>query len=271
MRRTGLYFTGIIDDEYEGKEEIWETAQKSMIKCPVSFQVHIVVAAIFCLGSLIVFHWISVPLTLPFWWWIFFFVLFGMTLPLHYYFYQDKFWKGIVAAALVFNFGLVIIWSLAFQTSGCVGCQTPLNYPWWIFSFLGTGLIGVPIYYLKVAPRENKFTFLFILYCILNIFSFCFWFFSFRTLYPWFIFPLFLLAMPLVFYRMWYNMKMNSHLYPHIYVQLTLLNLFFYFVWAGFHPVFPFYLIIFFISVVIAVITFFLRNKIVINRVSTNQ
>jgi len=47
-----------------------------------------------------------------FWWWIYPFGFFAMTLTAHYFFSNAQYWKGALALIIIFNVILFLTWGL---------------------------------------------------------------------------------------------------------------------------------------------------------------
>jgi len=162
-----------------------------------------------------------------------------MTITAQIHYQNGQYWRGIVMIVILANFML-------FLTDGL----TSNGFPnWWIYPSAISAMILLALYAWRVG-EYTPLTTAFYEYCLLNGLLFFTWLIH-PKMFPWFIVPIFLLAIPLVImYMRVYYAEYRSWLY--ICVTLVIINVMIFLVW-GFAPnsKFPWFLVVWAASVAI--------------------
>lgn len=191
-----------------------------------------------------------------FWWFFYPLLFFAFSVPAHHFFLESKWEKMAIMFVIMLNIGLFLTWAFQLPLGDAAQCASYVNPvdgsvviparstpPWPIFP-AAVSLIGaVAAHYLK-QPKESRRWFRLLLneYWIVNGACFLIWLF-FGQGFPWWIFPLVVLALPVVIYRMRYDYK-ETRMWTYAAVISIALNLLLFLTWiftaTGFPwPLFP--------------------------------
>jgi len=139
-----------------------------------------------------------------------------MTLTAQLHYQNEQYWRGVVLVVVLINFML-------FLTDGL----TSQGFPkWWIYPSCISGMVLLAFYAWRFGEFSHQTT-AFYEYSILNVLLFLTWLEQPKT-FPWFIIPMFVLAIPLivVYMRTTYA---ESRVWLYVCVSLVVLNIMFFF------------------------------------------
>jgi len=202
-------------------------------------KIHIVAGCSICMACLLVFHWTAKDRSgnykpsNVFWWWIYPFCIFGISFSGHYFFSHRKWWKGTLGISVGLNSTLFLTWAFLLPWYNIA--------PWFIFPLFGTVIILVIAFYL-LYRKDQFFRLLLNEYWLLNLLFFFIWLFYGQG-FPWFIFPLCLMAIPLVYYRLRYTHQ-EVRAWIIAAAILALIDIALFFTWQFTGEAFPWFIII---------------------------
>jgi hypothetical protein len=185
-----------------------------------------------------------------FWWFFYPFLAFAFTVTSHNFFSEGKYERIAVTFVIVFNLTLFLTWAFRMPLGNTQVCAENVGpdglfyagdtftAPWPIFPLAITAVAGVAVHYLR-QPKEQRKWFRLLLneYWIINGSFFLIWLFYGQG-HPWWIYPLFALALPVVIYRMRYIYK-ETRMWAYVAVFAIDLNLILFLAWIFTHDSFP--------------------------------
>eukprot|EP01122_Echinamoeba_exundans_P004846 TRINITY_DN15067_c0_g1_i1.p1 TRINITY_DN15067_c0_g1~~TRINITY_DN15067_c0_g1_i1.p1 ORF type:complete len:375 (+),score=49.87 TRINITY_DN15067_c0_g1_i1:14-1138(+) len=198
----------------------------------------------------------SIEVVMPKFWWFFYpFLAFAFTVTSHNFFSEGKYERIGVTFVIVLNLTLFLTWAFRMPLGNTVDCTKNVGpdgfffagdtftAPWPIFPLAITAVVGVAVHYLR-QPKEQRKWFRLLLneYWIINGSFFLIWLFYGQG-HPWWIYPLFALALPVVIYRMRYIYK-ETRVWAYVAVFAIDLNLILFLAWIFTPSSFPWPLIV---------------------------
>eukprot|EP01124_Arcella_intermedia_P033100 TRINITY_DN7853_c0_g1_i2.p1 TRINITY_DN7853_c0_g1~~TRINITY_DN7853_c0_g1_i2.p1 ORF type:complete len:294 (-),score=55.83 TRINITY_DN7853_c0_g1_i2:60-941(-) len=213
-------------------DDFLHSPMDEVTKMSLSFKIHLVVALTLCLASFFGFHFTTLlqhqnPSSV-FPWWMFPWFLFAMTLSGHHFFSQGNKWTGTVVMVIIFHIAIFIVNKIL----------TP-QYDWFWYSLLLCLMYGMYQYYTAMnASALRKFSYV---YMILSALIFITWLnLHDYTEFPWFIYPIGMLGLPLM---LWYMFQVYKERRWHLYgaVVAVDLNLQILVTWGFMETVWPWY------------------------------
>jgi len=166
------------------------------------------------------------------WWWIFPAFFFATTLALHHHFAAFRYMEGTITAVIILNVMLFFTYVI-----------TRSQFPWWIYPPIVSAMVLGPIYFKhKAHPTySDNFNLLWLEYWLLSALLFFTWA-SIPLGHPWFFYPVIVLAVPLIMYRVWTHYK-ERRVPVLVGIPLGFANLLMFIGW-GFSPIgWPWFLI----------------------------
>lgn len=188
---------------------------------------------------------------LPKFWWFFYpFLVFSFTIPAHHFFTEAKWDKIGITFGVVLNLTLFLTWAFRMPLGNTKDCTKNIDEeghfmvgdtftaPWPIFPAAATAIIAVFAHYMR-QPKEQRKWFRLLLneYWIINVSFFLIWLFYGQG-HPWFLYPLFALALPVVLHRMRFVYK-ETRLWAYVAVVLIVINLLLFLAWIFTDTGFP--------------------------------
>jgi hypothetical protein len=191
-----------------------------------AFQLHLLIAFSVCSILFFIWHWSVEPNPQEgFWWWVYPFFFFAMTLSAHYFFGAKQYYEGVLALVVIANVMMFMTWGLTKSTGW-----------WFIFPMFGSAMILVIIQRL-ITGSKTWFQVITHEYALLNGMLFLTWL-TFGQGFPWFIYPLFLLALPLIVYRLKY-VHNETRTWVLVGVVLLDINIVLFLTWGFTNVAFP--------------------------------
>jgi len=200
----------------------------------MDLKIHLVAAGAICSLIFLIWHYTIPDPSTGFWWWIFPFFFFGLTLTGHFYFKAgDLLFRGV--AVLVIEVNLML-----FVTDGLTSTG---GFPSWFFYCWGvSAAVGVAIYYWKFSS-DPRITMVFYEYVIINVVLFLAWLSQFHRGFPWFLVPACLLAIPVVIFYM-RDVYGEGRWWLYVVVTLVFINLMCILIWGFTAVPWPWFLLI---------------------------
>jgi len=216
-------------------EEIINKPLETIAKFSLLTKIHVGVAFVSCITLFLVWHYTVTDTKNDFWWWIYPFFLFSMTLTAQVHYQSQQYWRGVVMIVVIANFML-------FLTDGLSSRAFP---KWWVYPAILSAMILVGISTWRMGTFTAVTT-AFYEYCLVNVLFFMVWLEYLRG-FPWFVLPMFLLAVPLsvVYMRMSYA---ETRIWLYVIVSLVLVDLMLFLVWGFVDSGFPWFLIVWAVS-----------------------
>jgi len=205
-------------------------------------KIHLGVGLTACILCFLVWHYISENPQTAFWWWIYPFFFFAMTITAQIHYQSQQYWRGVVLIVGLANF-------MIFLTDGL----TALSFPqWWIFPAGVSGMALLGVYAWRYPEEFSPLTTAFYEYCILNVLLFLAWLIYAKE-FPWWIIPMFILAIPLIIVYMRVNYA-EYRVWLYVCVALVVLDVMFFLIWGFVLSGFPWFLVIWVVSAVVIVL-----------------
>jgi len=207
-------------------------------------KVHLGLAAIICSVSVIVWHYINTSPLTAIWWWIYPFFFFALTLTAQIHFENRKYWRGLVSIVILIDLML-------FLTDGLTSTRFP---QWWIFPVGASVMLLLAAYQWKYKELPIP-SFAFYEHILLHFLLFFYWLET-PKIFPWWIIPFFVLGVPIaiLYMKIIYD---ETRLWRYVMVSLIILNVLIFLVWGFLNTPIPWFLAVWFGSVVITIILYF--------------
>jgi len=211
-------------------------------------KIHVGVGLLTCVACFLVWHYIAPDPSTSFWWWIYPWFCFAMTLSAQLHYQREQYWRGIIITVILLNF-------MIFLTDGL----TSEGFPkWWIYPAAASAMALIAIYAWKYEGF-SQITTAFYEYLIANVLFFLVWLENTHDMFPWWIIPMFILAIPLVIVYM-RNAYTEYRIWLYLIVSLILIDVMIFLVWGFVDSDFPWFLLLWGASVV-AIVFLFWKNK----------
>lgn len=186
----------------------------------LAFKIHAAVGLGVTVLCFFIWHWTTYGNAV--WWWIFPAGFFGTTCVLHWHFSQGHIFEGVATSAILIN----VMMYLTFVT-------LQHDFPWWIYPCLVSAMVLVPLWgktreSLNLSDRYNL---IWLEYWLLNLTLFLTWANVLPLGHPWFFYPMILLAIPLVVYRIRTHYK-ETRIPVLVGIPLVMINLCFFIGWG---------------------------------------
>jgi len=244
------------------EEELTKPLADAFKDMTILFKAHLILGLGTCFFSFIAWHYLDVKQQTAFHWWLYPIFCFALTLTAHAYFGAKAYWVGFVSCLVILNILLMVINGL---TSIPLAGQVTFVDGWFYYCWGSSAMLyfGVRA---KVFGDPNFLTLAFYQYLLLNFMLFLAWFQlagdNDEDFFPWFLIPIFVLAVPLV---IWYLRSVYKEYRIWVYggVSLGLVNIMMFMIWGFVDSSWPWFLIPWGISAaVIAGLWKFLSNAI---------
>jgi len=197
-------------------------------KLSLAFKIHFILGLAVSMLCFILWHVTSRNVYRSFGWWIFPPLGFATSLVLHYFVIARKeVGNGALGMAIIANILCLWIWGI-----------NP-RFPWFIYPLFGCLIIGTWIHYQRYKKDEME-TLAWHLYWMLNLMLFLTWLVTTPRGFPWFVYPLLLLSLPLVIYKLRKHQEQRKWMYSG--VVLLWLAVIVLFTWGFTSKKFPWFL-----------------------------
>jgi hypothetical protein len=201
-------------------------------KLDSKFLIHLLVALSVSVLFLFVFHWAADSPSETFWWWIYPFGFFTMSLTAHYYFSNTLYWKGVLSLIIIFNVILFLTWGLT-QPVG----EMKLEPPWFIYPALISAMGCVAFHFIQKKDWASAILHEYWLVCLTFFLS---WLFYGRG-FPWWVYPCFTLAIPVIIYHMIF-VQGDRRLWSVLGMVLVIVNIMLFLTWEFTAVAFPWFI-----------------------------
>jgi len=182
------------------ENEVVETVEDAFIykpyekvkSLPLALRIHLIIGISASVLCFFIWKWTSKVISEAPWWFIYPIFFFAMTLASHKYFlvdgkkYKESIFKGVY---VLFGIANILLFFTNYLVSG--------GFPWFIFPLFVSVMICLVIYKRQVPTSFSFLKLMTYQYLLFNLLLFICWVALPRT-FPWFFYPLLVLAYPLL-------------------------------------------------------------------------
>eukprot|EP01128_Nolandella_sp_AFSM9_P004821 TRINITY_DN2242_c0_g1_i1.p1 TRINITY_DN2242_c0_g1~~TRINITY_DN2242_c0_g1_i1.p1 ORF type:complete len:352 (+),score=46.13 TRINITY_DN2242_c0_g1_i1:72-1058(+) len=242
----------LIREELDFVDDYFNSPVSTMKSLPRPFQIHLAIALVVSVSLFFVFHFVykeEVAAPERFQWWIYPWFLFAMTLTGHHFFTGEKKWTGFVIINVILHVALFII-----------NKELTPSFDWFWYSLIISVMIMLAYYY-SFDPKTSRLTTASYLYCLVNVLVFITWLnFHSWTSFPWFIYFVFGLALPLLGWYL-YEVYQEKRKWVYCVVLSVPINVMALLTWGFTFPKWPWFLVVFGTTAALSVAAYFVERK----------
>jgi len=174
---------------------------------PLGLRIHLAIGISATLLCFFIWKWTAHSINDSAWWWIFPMFAFALSVTVHKYIivdgatYRESIYKGVYIIIGILN--LMLFFTNFLMQSN------PHPFPWFIYPLFASMMISLFIYHKQNPDTYSVLKFLAHIYLLFNLLMFITWIFN--KGFPWFFYPLLILAYPLLTLYVKKVYKENRH------------------------------------------------------------